>query len=359
MMAVKPKEAPGGAAVLKQCKSDLESGALAGAVLLFGRERYLVKNAENAIATRFVNPAVKELDLTRIEADAFSVNGLVEQCETLPVFSEKRVVIVRDLPQLEGKTPKGFTEENETELLAYVKNVPETTVLVFVSKSVDKRAKLFKAIPNAYEFGPVERNVLEKFAARTLAPYGKTIAPAAFRLLVERTGYYPDAFRKTAQREYDYTLYHLENDLAKLAGGTEAAEIGEADVEELVGGNLETDVFRILDAAFEGRTGESLAQLRNLLRSGESVFKILGLLVSQLEIMTVAKEMQEDRKPLPAMVEALGVHEYRIKKSLPLVRSRSAAQLEETFRFALEIDRSIKTGALEGPVALELLIARI
>ncbi len=357
-MAGKPNEVPGGAAVLRQCKNDIESGALSGAVLLFGREQYLIRSARNAIEERFVNPAVRELDLTKIEPNAFSVRSLIEQCETLPVFSEKRVVIVSDLPALEGKQAKGYGEAEEKELLEYVKSVPETTVLVFINRSVDRRSKLFKAIAKAYEFGPVERNVLDKFAARTLRPYGKTIEPAAFRLLIERTGYYPDATRKTAQREYEYTLDHLENDLLKLAGGAPGTAITEEDVDDLIGGNLETDVFRILDAAFEGKTGESLSQLRNLLRGG-SVFSILALLVSQLEIMTVAKEMQEDRRSLPEMVETLGVHEYRVKKSLPLIRSHSAEHLEEVFRFALEIDRSIKTGALEGPVALELLIAQI
>jgi len=358
-MAAKPKEAPGGAAVLKQYKADLESGALTGAVLLFGREQYLVRNARDAAVERFVNPAVKDLDLTRIEPNAFSVRGLIEQCETLPVFSERRVVIVADFPAIEGKSVKGYGEAEEKELLAYLRNVPETTLLVFQNRDADKRTKLWKAFSRSYEFGPVERDVLAKFASRTLKTYGKTITPSAFRLLVERTGYYPDAVRKTARREFDYTLDSLENDLVKLAGGTDAAGITEVDVESLIGGNLETDVFRILDAAFEGKTGESLSQLRNLLRGGESVYKILGLLVSQLEIMAVAKEMQEDGKPLPAIVEALGVHEFRVKKSLPLVRSRSADRLREIFRFALEIDRNVKTGVLEGPVSLELLIAQI
>lgn len=353
------KEAPGGASVLKQCKSDLESGALSGAVLLFGREQYLVRNAIEAITDRYVNPAVKELDLTKLEAGTFTQRSLTEQCETLPVFSEKRVVLVSNFPLLEGKQAKGFGEADEAELAGYVRELPETTLLVFVNEKVDKRSKLYKAIPKSYEFGPVERDVLEAFARRTLKPFGKTISREAFRSLLELTGYYPDAFRKTAQREYEYTLYNLENDLKKLAGGTENAEITEEDVAGLVGSNLETDVFRILDAAFEGKTGESLEQLRNLLKSGESAFKILGLLVSQLEIMAVVKEMQEGMQSLPAMVDALGVHEFRVKKSLPLVRNHSAEHLKELFRFALEIDHNIKTGTLEGPVALELLIAQI
>ena len=48
-MAGKPNEVPGGAAVLRQCKNDIESGALSGAVLLFGREQYLIRAARNAI----------------------------------------------------------------------------------------------------------------------------------------------------------------------------------------------------------------------------------------------------------------------------------------------------------------------
>lgn len=353
------KEAPGGASVLRQFRADLKSGALSGAVLLFGRERYLVKNAESAVIERFVNPAVKELDLTRIEAEAFSTRALIEQCETMPVFSERRVVIVSDFAPLAGKTPKGYGEEEEKELLAYLKSVPETVLLVFIHKNVDKRTKLYKAFRNTYEFGPVERNALEKFTERVLKPYGKTIAPQAFRFLVERTGYYPDAVRKTAQRAYDYTLYNLENDLKKLAGGTDASEITADDVLLLVDGNLETDVFRILDAAFEGKAGEALSQLRNLIRSGESVFGILALLVSQLEIMTAVKEMQEECLSLPEMVKTLAVHEYRVKKSLPLIRTYSATRLRTIYRFALEIDRNIKSGALEGPAALELLIAEI
>ncbi|MBE6036868.1 MAG: DNA polymerase III subunit delta [Clostridiales bacterium] len=353
---------PGGASVLRKFIDQLEKGAVRGAVLLFGREQYLVKKAMERIMEACINDAVKDLDFTRIDPANLTVQTLQEQCETLPIFSPKRVVLIPDFPPLEGKALRGFGEKDEEALLKYMDDLPESCLLVFTSGKVDKRLKLYKKIQNlggAHEFGPMEKADLEKFAARTLKPYGKTMDAYAFRTLLDLTGYYPDEVRKNAAREVDYTLYHLENDLKKLAGVSPDPRITEEDVTETIGGNLELDVFRILDSAAEGKKGESLLQLRSLLRRGEPMYRILALLCSQLEIFLVVKEMKEAGRSTGEMVSALGVHEFRVKKSLPVVSRYTVAHLRQVLQNAMEVDGNVKRGKMDGNVALELLIAQL
>lgn len=360
-MAVKAST-PGGASVLRKFIDQLEKGSVKGAILLFGREQYLVKKAMEQVMAHCINDAVKELDFTRIDPAGLTLQSLQEQCETLPIFSPKRVVLIPDFPPIEGKSLRGFGEKDEEALLQYLDDLPESCLLVFTAQKADKRLKLYKKIQNlggAYEFGPLDKPDLEKFAAKTLKPYGKTMEAQAFRTLLDLTGYYPDEVRKNAAREMEYTLYHLENDLRKLAGVSPEPRITAQDVEETIGSNLELDVFRILDSAAEGKKGESLLQLRSLLRRGEPMYRILALLCSQLEIFLVVKEMKEAGRSTGEMVAALGVHEFRVKKSLPTVNKYSVSHLRAVLQSAMEVDRNVKRGKMDGTVALELLIAQL
>ena len=160
-------------------------------------------------------------------------------------------------------------------------------------------------------------------------------------------------------KEIDYNLYNLENDIKKVIAHSDGEEIVSSDVALTISTNLETNVFAMLDAISRNRKDEAYRLLHNLLVSGEGVYRLLALISSQLELILEVKEMREEGLKPPQMQKILGVHEFRIKKAMSVTEKYSREGLKRILSKAYEIDGNIKNGLLEQTLALELFIAEI
>ncbi|QHI73346.1 DNA polymerase III subunit delta [Aminipila terrae] len=333
---------------------DLKSDKVGPVAALFGREQYLVSWSCEQIIDKYINPACKELDLSVLEEEKISVDTIKEACETFTMMSEKRVVIVKNFPLLEGVKMKGFTESQEAELAEYVKGIPESCILIFTGNSADKRKKLFKSINDngqTYEFEALNEKALKSFVEKRFRSAGKVTKPSIINEFIQNTGYF--------HKEADYTLYNLENDIRKIIAYSEGQEILLSDVLATVSGNLETSVFAMLDAISIGRKDEAYILLNALLSAGENLYMILSLIASQFETILEVKEMLEEGKNQKQIQGILKIHEFRIKKAMSFAGRYSVNNLRKILTKVYEIDRNIKTGILEQNLALELFIAQI
>ena len=336
--------------IQKQLKAD----ALKGALFLFGKEQYLVDWAISAIVKKYVNPATAALEYAKLNGPDVTWGEIHNSCETLPMFSEKRVVLITDFPPLSGGKSRNVSESDEKELAEYVKNLPDTTILIFTGETADKRKKLYKAIADlggAYEFGPLTRALLTGTIEKRLAQAGKKARSSAISAFIDHTGYF--------DKDTDYTMFNVENDLKKAIAHAVGEEVTTEDFLGIVAGNIDTDVFAMMDFLSRGNKTEAFVRLHNILDSGESVYKLLALICSQFEIMLSAREMREEGHSAAVIQKTLGVHEFRLKKALQCSEAYSVERLKKILWNAYQVDKNIKTGLLEQTLALEMFVAEI
>ena len=96
-------------------------------------------------------------------------------------------------------------------------------------------------------------------------------------MLIQDSGY--------GNKDIEYNLYNLENDIKKIIAHSNGDEILSSDVALTISTNLETNVFAMLDAVSRNRKDEAYRLLHNLMVSGEGVFRLLALISSQLELI--------------------------------------------------------------------------
>ena len=328
----------------KRIQDQLKNDVLPDILLFYGREKYLVRWSVEQIKARYVDPSLEMFNFTKFEDSSATAGAIIDACETMPVMSEKRVVLVENAD---------FSAEDGDELASYFSNFPETTVLIFVSEAVDKRKKFYKAVQKAgdvYEFGPLAMPQLRSFVTKRLRASGKKFDPEVAGIIVETSGYY--------DKDSDYTIDNLVNDIEKVVSHS-GDYISAEDVDSTVTGNVERDVFAFSEALASGRRGDAIGLLNILLTYGENVFKLLGLICSQFETMLLIKEMREAGYSTGQMHQQLGIHEYRIKKTMPQASKYSVERLRSILMKAYEVDRNIKSGLMEAEVALELLVAGV
>lgn len=338
----------------KRIDKDIRSNSVKNLLLLYGRENFLIHWAVGALVKKFVNDASRDMDFSKLDGTAVTFEQIRNDCETLPFLSERRVVLISDFKLVEGGKTKGMDDEGEKLLAEYLKDIPENCMLIVTSESADKRKKIFKSFAETgavYEFGELDEKSLKSYIEKRFKEAGKSARPSVVAGLIAASGYY--------DKDTDYTLYNLENDIRKAVAYCENADIGMDAVENTVSGNLDTNVFAMIDALGRERKEEAYQMLHNLLVSGEQVYKLLALLCSHFEIILSVKEMKEEGKSFAEMKEILGIHEFRIKKAAALAEKYRLGSLRKILQKAYEIDKSIKTGLLDSSLAMELFIAEI
>ena len=294
------------------------------------------------------------MDFSKLEGTAATFEQIRNDCETLPFLSERRVVLVSDFNLVEGGKTKGFNEEEERLLTDYLLDIPDHCMLIITSKGVDKRKKILRSIAergSIYEFGKLDEKSLKAYIGKRFKEAGKNARPSVVSELIATSGYY--------DKETDYTLFNLENDIKKAIAYNESTEICMDAVENSISGNMDTNVFAMIESLGRNRKDEAYQILHNLFISGEQVYRLLALLCSHFEIILSVKEMREEGKSFAEMKDILGIHEFRIKKAASFAEKHSLQNLRKILGKVYEIDKNIKTGLLEPYLALELFIAGI
>jgi len=338
----------------KKIEKDLKNEELKNVILLYGKEQYLVKWSVDIILKKFINDECMAFDFFEIDPEKVTASHIIESCETLSLFSEKRVVHLPDFALISGGKLKNISEADEKQLTDYIKEVPDTCILIITAETADKRRKLYKEMVSCgsvYDFGPLDERSLRGFIEKRFALSGKKIKASVLDELVKLSGYF--------HKETDYTLYHLVNEVKKVAAHASGDEILLSDVLAVISGDLETNIFGMIDAVSGNKKDEAFRLLYNLLDSGGNVFQVLSLLASQFETILEVKEMKEDGKLFAQMQSILNIHEFRIKKAASASDAYSISRLKEILKKIYQVEKNIKTGLLDPVLALEVMLSEI
>jgi DNA polymerase-3 subunit delta len=338
----------------KKIESDLKGEEFKNVVLLFGKEQYLVKWATDRILGKYTNEECRTFDFFEIDSEKVTFPLIVEACETLSLFSEKRVVYLSDFALISGGKLKNITEDDEKKLIEYIKEVPSTCILIIASETADKRKKLYKEIAscgNVYEFGPLDERSLKSFVEKRFASSGKRIRASVVDEFINHSGYF--------HKEADYTLHNIVNEVNKISAHAIGDEILLSDVLEVVSGDIEANIFAMIDAASRNKKDEAFRMLYNILGTGGNIFHALALLASQFEIILEVKEMREEGKLIAQMQSILNIHEFRIKKAISVCDAYSVDELKDILQRIYQVERNIKTGLMEQTLAFEVMLSQI
>ena len=334
------------------------TGSYPRVILLCGKEDFLVRWAESDLKSRLINPVTAALDCSIFNEDNQNAYDIISACETLPMMSARKLVIVEDSDAFYAARPTDMDADGVTALCEYIPNIPETTLLLIVSAKVDKRKAIVKSIAKTgliYDFSPLDDSSLTAWMQKRLALAGRSASKSDMLRFAKRNGY--------GDKERSYNLFNLENDLKKIFALSQNTYITEDDFLAAGDGEPETAAFLLLDAAFSGRKGYALTILHNSIEaetpSKETgiILSFLGLICSQLEIMLEAKERAGEGQSQKEIEAEMGINSYRLQKAQQASSSRSVEQLSKNLFDAFQIEKNMKQGLLDPRLDLELFIA--
>lgn len=355
----------------KRIAADVKKRDIASINIVYGTEDYLVRWAGDSIRRTFVDEAAEMFDFTELDGTRCSSGDIISACETMPMMSERRVVIVTDFPAGSGSVknsgvdedPEDTETENDTlpgsavdleELTSYFETFPDSTVLVLICRgNPDKRRKFFKtAMKKGREYNMKRLDVatFNGFVRKRLGELGCSCDSNMVNAISYATGYF--------DTESEYRIDNLVGDLSKLAAYCEGTVTRQA-IEETITGNNSVYVFNFVDAVLAGRRNEALKMFEQMLENESNLFGLLGLICSQFETVLLVSEMRGAGMDRREIASRLKIHEFRVKKAWEACRSYSDAKLRRILMKAYEINRNVKTGKFPIETSMELFIAGI
>ena len=341
--------------------ADLKNGRDCPVIYMYGEEEYLINWAVKTMAGKYVSKSFAQADFERPDPETAVMEDIISSCETVSMFSEKRVVWVKDYPPLWQENAKGSGESQLKLLEDYLMAPNPGTILIFSTSRVkndpkdkkEKKTKLNKLLlGNAvcYDFCPLDRPALRAFIEKRLRTGGLDIDRNITDYIVDVTGYY--------HKDTEYRLMNLDSDLGKIVS-LSTEKVRKEDVDRAILGDMDTYIFDFLDHLSLNHKEEAFVLLHNILESGSEFFSVLGSIISQFELLTEVSELRDTGMDISGIVREMGVHEFRVKKALKAAERFGTDKLRTVLCKLYSIDAEIKKGDIDGVTALELLIGRM
>ena len=332
----------------KDFVNDKNKGLLKDVLLFYGAEDFLMQWAVHSIVNEYVDDSARDIDLVHLEGDQVTAADIMAQARAYSMFSERRVIVVRNYLPLYRKA----SDPDADALLDFASGPQDSSVVMFVVESryssdlTSYGKKLAKAC-GAYEFARLERADLKAFITKRVHNGGRMIARRELEHMIDVTGYY--------NKDSRYDLAQLEKDIDKIVRACSSDSVSAQLIEEILIGDSDRFVFGLVDALVSGDRGKALEIAEAIIKEEDGSMAVLALLTKQFEIMYDAVELNEMGYSISRMAKKTGVNEFRFKRAFNAAGRYSKRRIGKILTELYNTDRDIKRGNIDKDVALELI----
>ena len=297
--------------------------ALSPVTLLVGPESYLASRALQNIRNR---ARAQSPELEIVEISDYSPGALLSAAAP-SLFAEPRLISVTALGD-------GLLDEL-LEFLAL--GVDDVYVVVRAATSAGHGGKLKSGLKTAQVIVCDElRREADRsaFVKQEFAAVGLTVEPAAVRSLVE-------AFADD--------LGELGAACQQLASSA-SKQVTKAQVDAVFMGRVETNSFKIADAALSGNTAEAIRLLRHGLSTGvDSVALAAALAMRVRQLARISSDRQ-------ASAASLGIQQWQLDRIRKDLAGWTESGLANLVRLSAETDQAVKGASRDPDYSLEKML---
>ena len=291
---------------MKSLNEDLKTGQLKQIYLLYGEEAYLKKQYKDKLHYAIVPPD-DTMNYAYYEGKGINAKEVIDLAETLPFFAERRLIILEN---------SGFFKNASPELSDYIKELPETTSMIFVESEIDKRGKLYKAVKDkgrVVELGRQDESTLLRWIAGSVRRENKQITEQVIRFFLTKVGTDMENIQRELEKLFCYTL--------------DKSEITAQDVEEICTTQITNQIFDMVNAVAEKQQRKAL-------------------------------DMDKRGYPRKEIASKVGLHPFVVGKYQEQARAFSSKALREIIEDSVDMEEAVKTGRLSDMLGVELFIMK-
>lgn len=321
----------------KLVSDDIRLNVFKPLYLVYGDESYLRLQIRNRLRTVLTDLA-GEMNVLHAKGAETDPDELVSFAETMPFFSDKRVLFVEDT---------GFFKNGCEVLETYLKDPSKTAVFVFTETAVDKNRVLYKRVQDRGRVVPCEElteEMLKKWIGSRLKDAGKAVQTVAADELLARTG---------------TDMSRIASELEKLIAYTGDREgITKKDVRAVCSDFIDGRMYELTDALADKDREKAVRSYQTMLAMNEAPAKILYSMTRQFELLLRILEMNRMNAGMDTMMRVTGKKDFIISKCIRQGRRITEPVLRDLLELCASNDRAVKNGLLDKNIAIEMVLVR-
>ena len=299
----------------------------------------------NEIIKEHINKIIKKNNINKESISSYDLEmdniiNVLEDINTLSIFSDKKLVIVYNIESLIKKDDKN-NDIYVSELIKYLNNQSDN-ILIISGKSLPNRKKLItsfdsfstKIEANSFDINSYIKELLDDYR----------MSNNDMELL---------------KTYCSNDLLRIKNEIEKLKiYKLEEKQITRNDIESLVLKDLDKTIFDLINSVEKGTKNRSFDIYKQLKEQNEEDMKILSMLANNYRLIYQIKNLTYTKTD-NEIKEILGISN---PKRISVLRSKgynyTNKELEGILSYLADLDYKIKNGLMDKETAVYLFLAR-
>ena len=322
---------------MKSLNQDLKTGQFKQIYLLFGEEGYLKKQYKERFVKAML-PQDDTMNYTYYEGKNVNIAEVIDQAETMPFFAERRLIVFEET---------GLFKTGGSDLGDYIKDMPDTTYMIFSETEVDKRSKLYKAVKakgHIVELQRQDETTLKRWITGKVKAEGKKISESCVYFFMGKVGSDMGTISLELEKLLSYTL---DKDI-----------ITEEDIDAVCVNQITNSIFDMIEAMTARRQREALDMYYGLLAAKEPPMRILFLMTRQYKYLYEIKDLMRRGCSRKEIASKMNLHPFIAGKYMDQTKKFTSVMLREILEESADLEERVKTGRLADVLAVELFLIK-
>ncbi len=331
---------------LQALKAAIKEKNVGNFYVFHGEERFLMQHYMDQLRKLLLDELTESFNYHRLNNESFELQTFADAVENLPMMAEHTMVQVDDIDIFK------LNEETRNKLMEILSDIPNYCTVLFTYVTVawkpDKRLKkLWDCIDShasIVEFAKQEQRDLVPWIARHFAAKGKRISNDLCVYLIDITG---------------GTMTALAGEIQKICAYSGADQIAKSDIDAVTEPVMDAVVFQMTDLLGQGRYGDALLKLQQLLKMQQEPIAILGAVGGHFRRLSAARVLIDHGRQSGELMKLCGMSDYAARKTMDAAKRFPADYCKKAMELILETDNKMKTSFDDNDRLLEVLIMEL
>ena len=309
---------------------------------------YILSGSEQVFIEHKIDELIKQENAEILKFDGnskdFSIDNLIDACNSNTLFSNKNIILVKDAPFL----CKKVDEDKLVRLYDYVSNPCIETDLIFYSfdQKLNSRLKTYKDVEKnarAFNFDGLDYRNFDNFVNQEINRNKLNITKEAISHL-------------NAICKRDATL--LVKNIEILSNFPEKITV--ETIDKLCSISDDNDAFEMINALTNKDISKTIYLERKLLKENDSVMSVIGLLSTQLRFLYQVSYLLSIKMKKSEILDTTKCSEYRYNKAIETLNKIDMKQIIGLLNNLSKLDIECKTdNSLSDASRFELFILNL
>ena len=327
-------------------KKDISENKIGRLYLFEGEESYLKEYYLNLLSEKLIPKGNESFNLHIYDERSINPDSLLDSVESLPVMSDRKLVIIRDFDILKADSS---IKPMLTDLFS---DLPEYICLVFLYDTIefkaDSRQKIYKLLQengSVCEFPLQENHDLIPWIKRRFSSLGRTISSSDAEYLIFLCG---------------RSMVNLSGEISKIAAYSRSSSITRADIDDTAVPVPDAVIYELTDALSS----------RDFAKAHEAADRLLSMRIDSIALTSsIGRQVRQLYSACLCLKNGKGKQHlmdiWKFRSSYPaerLLKSASSLNLawcRSAIRLCASADLKLKSSSVDKEQTVRLLLSQL